>query len=53
MGDAILVIDEGTSSTRAALVDAKGRVGEMRTDHANHGSSQPGWVEQDAEEIGD
>jgi glycerol kinase len=51
MGDRLLVIDEGTSSTRAMLFGLDAR---------SHGAAQhaltntfprPGWVEQDAEEI--
>ncbi len=51
MGDTILVIDEGTSSTRAMLVDAAGRMGAMAQRPLTTNYSQPGWVEQDAEEI--
>jgi glycerol kinase len=50
-GDQLLIIDEGTTSTRATLVDAAGR--RLRT--AQHELTcrfpQPGWVEQDAIEI--
>jgi glycerol kinase len=51
MGDRLLVIDEGTSSTRAMLFGLDAR---------SHGAAQhaltntfprPGWVEQDADEI--
>ncbi len=51
MGDTILVIDEGTSSTRAMLVDAAGRTGAMAQRALTTDYPQPGWVEQDAEEI--
>ena len=51
MNPTILVIDEGTSSTRAMLVDVAGRSGAMaQRDVATH-YPQPGWVEQDAAEI--
>lgn len=51
MGDTILVIDEGTSSARAMLVDAAGRTGAMAQRALTTTYPQPGWVEQDAEEI--
>ena len=51
MGDTILVIDEGTSSTRAMLVDAEGRTGAMAQRPLTTTYPRPGWVEQDAEEI--
>ena len=51
MGDTILVIDEGTSSTRAMLVDGRGRVGTMAQRELTTNYPRPGWVEQDAEEI--
>jgi glycerol kinase len=47
----ILVIDEGTTSTRAMLFEAGGRcVGVEQRDLTQH-YPQPGWVEHDAEEI--
>ena len=51
MGDRLLVIDEGTSSTRAMLFDAAGhRLG--LSQHPVHSAYPlPGWVEQDPEEI--
>ena len=51
MGDTLLVIDEGTSSTRAMLVDAHGRSGAMAQRRLTTNYPQPGWVEQDAEDI--
>ena len=51
MGDTLLVIDEGTSSTRAMLVDAHGRTGAMAQRSLTTNYPRPGWVEQDAEEI--
>lgn len=51
MSDTILVLDEGTSSTRAMLVDAAGRTGKMAQHALTTTYPQPGWVEQDAEEI--
>jgi glycerol kinase len=50
-GDQLLIIDEGTTSTRATLVDGGGR----RLGIAQHELTcrfpQPGWVEQDANQI--
>jgi len=47
----ILVLDEGTTSTRAMLFDAAGRLqGLSQQDIAQH-YPRPGWVEHDAEEI--
>ena len=51
MGDSLLVIDEGTSSTRAMLVDAAGQTGAMAQRVLTTSYPQPGWVEQDADEI--
>lgn len=51
MGDTILVIDEGTSSTRAMLVGIDGRVGAMAQRPLTTVYPRPGWVEQDAEQI--
>ena len=51
MGDSLLVIDEGTSSTRAMLVDADGRIGAMAQRELTTRYPQRGWVEQDAEQI--
>jgi len=51
MNDTVLVIDEGTSSTRAMLVDARGGCGAMAQRSLTTNYPEPGWVEQDAEEI--
>lgn len=51
MGDSLLVIDEGTSSTRAMLVNPSGLTGAMPQRALTTSYPQPGWVEQDAEEI--
>ena len=51
MGERLLIIDEGTSSTRAMLIDRSGRVGTMAQRALATAYPQPGWVEQDAEEI--
>ena len=51
MSEQLLVIDEGTSSTRAMLVDGHGRCGTMAQRDLTTAHPRPGWVEQDAEEI--
>ncbi len=51
MADLILVLDEGTTSTRAILFDADGNThGTAQTDLTQH-YPKPGWVEHDATEI--
>jgi glycerol kinase len=51
MSDTILVIDEGTTSTRAMLFAASGAcLGSAQKELAQH-YPRPGWVEHDAEEI--
>jgi glycerol kinase len=50
-GDLLLVLDAGTTSTRAMLFAADGRcLGSAQKELAQH-YPQPGWVEHDAEEI--
>jgi len=50
-GRCVLAIDQGTTSSRALLFDAAGRVlGAGQHPFAQH-FPQPGWVEHDAEEI--
>ena len=51
MGDRLLVIDEGTSSTRAMLIDTAGRRLGLAQQPLQTDFPQPGWVEQDAAEI--
>lgn len=51
MSDTILVLDEGTSSTRAALVGPDGACRLAAQQPLTTRFPQPGWVEQDAEEI--
>ncbi len=47
----ILALDQGTSSSRAIVFDARGRkLGAAQKEIAQH-FPQPGWVEHDAEEI--
>ncbi len=51
MSDRLLVIDEGTTSTRAMLVDAGGRRLAMAQHPLTASFPQPGWVEHDPSEI--
>jgi glycerol kinase len=50
-GDRLLIIDEGTTSTRATLVDVDGRRLAMAQHPVTSRFPQPGRVEQDASEI--
>ena len=47
----VLSLDEGTTSARAAVYDQKGRRIAMATRAFDCQYPQPGWVEQDAEQI--
>ena len=47
----ILALDEGTTSARAALYDAEGRRVAMESEPIEPRYPQPGWVEQDPEQI--
>jgi len=51
MGDSILVIDEGTTSTRAMLFARDGACLATEQRELAQSYPQPGWVEHDAEEI--
>lgn len=51
MGDRLLVIDEGTSSTRAMLFDLSGQCLGLAQNELTTTFPKPGWVEQDAGEI--
>ena len=51
MGDKLLVIDEGTSSTRAMVFDPAGHCLGVNQNPLTTRFPQPGWVEQDAAEI--
>jgi glycerol kinase len=50
-GDTILVIDEGTTSTRAMAFAPDGRCLAVEQRDIRQHYPQPGWVEHDAEEI--
>src|SRR6185369_75191 len=47
----ILAIDQGTSSTKCLLVDVRGRIVARGSAPLGERLPQPGWVEQDANEI--
>lgn len=47
----VLALDEGTTSARAALYDREGRRLGMESEPIEPRYPQPGWVEQDPEEI--
>src|ERR1700726_2822797 len=49
--DYLLAIDQGTTSTRAILFDAAGRVYHTARIELTQHYPQPGWVEHDPEEI--
>lgn len=48
---AVLAIDQGTTSTRALIVDASGRVVTMAQVELAQSYPRPGWVEHDPEAI--
>jgi glycerol kinase len=47
----ILAIDQGTSSSRALVLDGQGRTAAQRSQGFRQIYPQPGWVEHDPEEI--
>jgi|TARA_R100000501_G_scaffold14543_2_gene26336 glycerol kinase len=51
MGEHILVIDEGTTSTRAVVFTAAGRIAAEAAQPLKQSFPRPGWVEHDAEQI--
>ena len=51
MSDLILVLDEGTTSTRAMLFDTRGRLHGVAQQELTQHYPRPGWVEHDAAEI--
>ena len=51
MGDHLLVIDEGTTSTRAMLFALDGRCVACQAFELTQSHPRPGWVEHDAAEI--
>lgn len=51
MSDLVLAIDQGTSATKAVLVDAAGQVMARVSQPLTTSYPQPGWAEQSAEAI--
>jgi len=51
MQDAIIAVDQGTTSCRAVLYDATGKPIDMAQEEFRQVYPKPGWVEHDAEEI--
>ncbi|MEG0283558.1 MAG: glycerol kinase GlpK [Erysipelotrichales bacterium] len=51
MKEYILSIDQGTTSTRAIIFDAQGKVIDIAQQELQNTFQHPGWVEQDANEI--
>ncbi|QLQ36732.2 FGGY family carbohydrate kinase [Micromonospora robiginosa] len=50
-GPLVLAVDQGTSSTKALLVDAAGKVVARAVAPVTERQPRPGWVEQDADEL--
>ncbi len=50
-GEVLLAIDQGTSSTKCLVVDRSGAIVGRGQAPVSISTPQPGWVEQDAEEI--
>jgi glycerol kinase len=50
-GKVVLALDTGTTSGRALVIDARGVVLASDQKQAGLSTPQPGWVEQDAEEL--
>ena len=53
MGDVVLAIDQGTTSSRAIVYDGEGRRVGIAQGAIGAAFRRPGWVEQDAAEIWD
>ena len=51
MSNLILVIDEGTTSTRVMLFDEQGVIYKMAQKEIKQHYPKAGWVEHDAQEI--
>lgn len=49
--DAILAIDQGTTNTKAVLIDHRGRIVAQGSAPLDIAHPKPGWVEQSAEDI--
>jgi sugar (pentulose or hexulose) kinase len=48
--DRVVAVDIGTQSTRAALVDIRGRIHDIASSPIELDSPQPGWAEQDPDQ---
>jgi glycerol kinase len=53
MGSLILAIDQGTTNTKAILVDPQGQIAACASCSPGISYPQPAWVEQDPEELWD
>ncbi|MBW4029756.1 MAG: glycerol kinase GlpK [Acidobacteria bacterium] len=51
MGRYVMAIDQGTSSTKAMIVDEDGRIVTTTSSEVTQSFPRPGWVEHDPEEI--
>jgi glycerol kinase len=51
MADHVAAIDQGTTSTRCAVIDRRGRIVGMAQREHRQIYPRPGWVEHDADEI--
>jgi len=51
MADFVLALDQGTSSSRALLIDREGKIASVAQEEFPQIYPQPGWVEHDPEEI--
>ena len=51
MVDCILAIDQGTTNSKAVLVDSAGRLVSLGSTSVEVSLPRPGWVEQDGEQI--
>jgi len=49
--DLILAIDQGTTNSKAVLIDAEGKILRKSTEPVGISYPEPGWVEQDPQEI--
>ncbi len=53
MGRFVMALDQGTTSSRAILFDAEGRIAALDQREFPQHFRRPGWVEHDADEIWD
>src|SRR5271156_1084506 len=50
-GPLVLATDQGTSSSKALLVDSRGEIAGRAQTTVSFATPEPGWVQQDGEEI--